>query len=218
MPDIERVRQAQTQRLRFLNALYDREDNGEHMPHVQDIVDDMGSLDREDWTRIQGITGPLGRDGLIEGVDTAEVGLIRVRLRPEGRKLVEERIADGGPTTGGPASIGDVWIEGSGNTINVAQQSPGAHQAGPVFGAYDLRKMGEWADDVQARVSAHGLDAEDQAEVQCRIAELKAELAEQQPDHSKLARIGRFVIRVLEGGSASLVSGGLVAAGKAIFG
>jgi len=219
MPDLERVKAAQELRLRFLYAVWDREDAGETMPDTRDLMRDIGITDPDgDWNLILRITDPLRADDMITGISTDQHGLVKISLTPAGRRLVEDRVTEADRVQA-PASVGDVKIEGSGNVVQLAQHSPGAHLAADVhYESYDLRKIAKWAGDVDGRLEAHGLQPEDNAEVRARIKELRAELDRPEPDHSKIRRLGRHIVRVLAQTEASLASAGLIEAGQALFG
>jgi hypothetical protein len=215
MPSEEQVRDAQASRLRFLNAAYDREDAGEHMPRADLIAVDAG-MNADDWTAIERATEALRGDGLITGAGTAELGLVRVKVTPLGRRLVESKAAGHEPPSGSPASIGDVRIDGSGNVITIQQHSPGATQQVEIA-AYDKRKMLEWVDDVEARVADHGLTEVDEAEVREQVAELRRELEKANPDPVKVRAIGKLATRILTSTMAGLSTAGLIEAGQALF-
>lgn len=216
MPDIERVKAAQAERLRYLYATYDREDQGEDFPNVGDVMLDIGRPDAT-WEEAQRVVEPLAGDGMLDPVDTAS-GIAAARLSPTGRRLVEDRVTDAGQVQA-PASIGDVKIEGSGNVLNVQQHSPGAQQNTAVhYESYHFRKIGQWLEDVERRAPYHGMPEQDAAEVAERVEELRGELAKPEPDHTLIQRVGRHIVRVLAATEASMASTGMVEAGRAVFG
>jgi hypothetical protein len=216
MPDRDQVRRAQAERLRFLLAIYDREDRGEQWPDVQDLVADLG-MDPTDWARIQRITEPLTQDGLIQGPRTAEHGIVKARLLPAGRAAVEAHVVrDTPPERAARASIGSIRIDGSGNIINLPQHSPGAQQSAQ-FTAYELREIRRWVQDVESRVEVHGVQGDDLADVQQNAAELRQELDRPAPDQGKISALGQAILRILEGTAGNLASMGLVEAGQDLF-
>jgi hypothetical protein len=145
LPEESQIREAQAQRLRFLNAIYDREQSGEQYPDTTDVAWDIG-LDPDNWEPIQRITEALKADQLISGAET-DIGLLTAALTGPGRRLVETKSMGHEPTGGSPASIGDVRNDGSGNVIQISQYSPGAQQA--EISPFDKRAMLRWADDVE---------------------------------------------------------------------
>jgi hypothetical protein len=216
MPSEEQIRRAQEQRFRFLAAIYDREERGERYPDAGVIAAEIG-VDAEDWTAIQGVTEPLRQAGLIDGSHTAELGLVTVGLTTPGRTFVEDRLTGNGEHKPASARVGDISIGGTGHTLNLAQFSPGAQQSAQ-FTSYDLRKISEWADDVDRRAPDHGLQPEDLDEVRQQVVELRKELDKLEPDHAKLRFVGRLILRILGSTSGSLASMGLIEAGQSLFG
>ena len=226
MPSIEQVKAAQELRLRFLYAVYDRQEAGESLGRhaagesLVDVAACMADIGypEPDWGLFERVTKPLQTEGMIDGVDVFQRGLISVRLTGPGRRLVEDKVR-GADRVDSPASIGDVQIEGSGNVLQLAQQSPGSQFDAQVhYENYDLRKIGEWADDVERRVGSHGLPPADEAEVLALVKDIKGELAQPEPDHSKVQKIGRLAVKILSRVAGSFATLGLVEAGKRALG
>lgn len=216
MPSEDTVRNAKALRLRFLNALYDREQDGVHMPFTEEISKQIG-VPAGDWHAIGQITGPLKDDGLIDGAATDQHGLIRVRLTGAGRRLVESKAMGNEPPEGSPASVGNIRIAGDGNVINIAQHSANANLHAEIT-PFDKRQMLAWADDVERRAkNRQGMQPEDLEEIHQQVGELRSELDRTEPDPSKVRTIGKYIVRILSASAAGLVSGGLVETGKALF-
>jgi len=215
MPSDSQIRAVQTQRLNFLNAIWDRELAGQRYPYANDVAQDVG-MDGGDWDAIKRVTETLKADQLIDGSPTAEHGLVTVGLTGSGRRVVESKLAGHEPTGGSPASIGDVRVEGNQNVINIQQHSAGATQHVELT-AFDKRKMLKWADDVNRRLASHGLADEEQIEVRNELDSLRNELSKHNPDPSSVHRIGKYVLRILASVPGSLASAGLIEVGKQLF-
>jgi hypothetical protein len=130
-PDQQAIRAEQERRLRFLNALYDREQAGEEYSRAEQVAKDIG-MDAEIWYPIGLITQALASDKLIDGkAGGAELnGLMILRLTGAGRRLVESKLAGHEPPGGSPASVGNISVGGSGHqtVFNINQNSPAATQ------------------------------------------------------------------------------------------
>jgi hypothetical protein len=223
MPDPQTIRAEQERRLRFLFALYDREQDGEEFSRADQVAKDIG-MDPGTWYPIGRITQALAADYLITGSEAAAElnGLYFVRLAGDGRRLVESKQAGHEPPGGSPASIGGITISGSGNQtiFNIQQNSPEATQDATQYGeitAFDKRRILEWVAAVEQRAPSHGLSPDDLADVLQEVAELRAEVEKAEPDVSRLRRLGRSALRILGAGAGSLASNGLVVAGQEVF-
>jgi hypothetical protein len=219
MPDQQTIRAEQERRLRFLYALYDREQAGEEYARADQVAKDIG-MDPDNWYPIGRITQALAADYLIAGSEGgAELnGLLIVGLMGDGRRLVESKLAGHEPPGGSPASVGNITIGGYGHqtVFNINQNSPGATQQGEIT-AFDKRRILAWAEDVERRAPSHGLRPDDLEDVLQEVAELRAEVEKDEPDASRLRRLGQRALRILGTGAGSLASSGLVAVGQEIF-
>ncbi len=213
MPNEAQVREVQKLRLRFLNAIWDLEHEGD-FPLIEAVVN-VAEMQAEKWDTIRGIMEALKADNLIDGLTTAEHGLVRVQLTSEGRRLVESKATGGEPPGGSPASIGNVHV-GNNSVVQLSQHSAGSVQQAEIT-PYDKRAMKQWASDVLNRAHSAGLPDEDLAEVLQEARELQAELDKADAEPAKVRRIGKYVLRILGSAGGSLASSGLVEVGQQLF-
>jgi hypothetical protein len=202
------VRAERALRMKFLHAAYHRERAGEDRPGADKIAGEIG-MAPDDWPAIKRVTQALEGDGLLEGFRAHGAGLVRVKLTPAGRRLVESKIAGTEPPGGFPASVGDVRIDGSGNIVNIQQHSPDATQH-VVMTPFDQRRLSTLLDDLDVRASVHGLTEDDLADVKEQSTLLREEVGQARPDTSKVRSAVKLLIRILKTAEGSLATLGLV--------
>ncbi|MGW4682910.1 hypothetical protein ACWEOS_30990 [Micromonospora taraxaci] len=214
MPTQDQIREDGQRRIAFLNALYDRERDGQS-PHLGQLAEDLG-LDPNDPS-VHQLSKELRDAALIAGTGAWGGGIPRPRLTEAGKQTVIRNLTPADfPSSGGTnATISGITM-GDGNTVSFMQNSPGSSQETTLM-PFMQRRVLTWLDDVDRRAPRHHFTSpQDLSDVQELSADLRAEV-NGDARQGRVRELTQHIVGILSATSASLASNGLVEAGQALL-
>jgi hypothetical protein len=193
MPTPEQVNSWRALRGRFLNVLWDVEQEGQRWPAVSELLDRIGESDLPDHLKARLVEG-LVDDGLISGeMSVAETYPPQTQLTSQGRYEVEEWLATPEqPTEHLPLPANTVFNI---NTLQgpLVHSSPNANVTAHYSQQAQQLKM--FVDRYQDIVGALDLTADEKESV---LADLEALAEQTQRSEPQTTRVRSIVRRLLE--------------------